>query len=743
MKFHATLSPQTAQYATRGHLDITRRLTPLDPSEAVNPILAGIDNRRGALFTSGYEFPGRYSRWDVGFLNPPIELRSSRGRFEIQALNERGLPLLDFLFGHLSADPVFALQRTTGGLISGSVLRREDEEELLSEEDRTRRPSIFTLIRSIKDALESPEDSQLGLYGGFGYDLVFQFEPMPLKHERTLERPDIVLYLPDEITVVDRQLGQAYRLSYDFAFEGRSTEGLDRGTPETLNAASLRSRIASAGELPAYVPGRYAKLVDTAIEQFKVGNLFEVVPTQTLYEPCPDAPSAVFRRLSEINPSPYGFIVNLGTEHLVGSSPEMYVRVEGKRMETCPISGTIKRGASPIEDAEQIRRLLNSRKDEAELNMCTDVDRNDKSRVCEPGSVNVIGHRQIETYSHLFHTVDHVEGTLRDGYDALDAFMTHMWAVTVTGAPKKAAIQWIENHEDSPRDWYGGAVGYYSFDGSLNTGLTLRTIRIKGGVAEIRVGATLLYDSVPAEEEEETLTKGAALVKAVRGGQAAAADGGASDADGIDTDANAKPGAGKRLLFVDHEDSFVHTLAGYFKETGADVLVQRTPSALRTLRGGEEFDGVVLSPGPGRPDDFRMREVLELALGRELPLFGVCLGLQGIVEYYGGSLGILDVPQHGKPATVETSAGCPLFAGIDEPFKVGRYHSLYAEHMPDCLEVTARSEDGVVMGVRHRELPVYAVQFHPESLLTAGGRIGHRIIDNFMRAASRSEASAR
>ncbi|GGO02402.1 anthranilate synthase component I [Saccharibacillus kuerlensis] len=729
MKFQATLSPQQSIYATRGNLEITRILTPLDSSEAVSPILEGIDRYRGALFTSGYEFPGRYSRWDVGFLNPPIELRSSRGSFEIQAINERGDLLLDFLFHHLSDNPVFTMERE-GRLITGSVLRNEDEDDLLSEEDRTRRPSIFTLMRSIKELLEAPEDSQLGLYGAFGYDLVFQFEPMPLKHERTLERPDVVLYLPDEIVMVDRQLGQAYKLSYDFAYNGGSTAGLDRSTPPTANAAQPQH---SAPELPDYVPGHYAQLVDTAIEQFKVGNLFEVVPTQTLYEPCPEAPSAVFLRLSEINPSPYGFIVNLGTEHLVGSSPEMYVRVEGKRMETCPISGTIKRGASPIEDAEQIRKLLNSHKDEAELNMCTDVDRNDKSRVCEPGSINVIGHRQIETYSHLFHTVDHVEGTLREGYDALDAFMTHMWAVTVTGAPKKAAIRWIEDHEDSPRDWYGGAVGFYSFDGGLNTGLTLRTIRIRGGVAEIRVGATLLYDSIPAEEEEETLTKGAALLKAVRGTRAGTA--------AVQT--QSKPGTGKRLLFVDHEDSFVHTLAGYFKETGAEVRVLRTSAALRVLRSGESFDGIVLSPGPGRPDDFRMREVLDLALDHEMPMFGVCLGLQGIVEYYGGNLGVLNIPQHGKPALVTSSAGCPLFDGIDGSFKVGRYHSLYAETMPDCLEVTARSEDGVVMGIRHRELPVYAVQFHPESLLTAGGRIGHQIIENFMRTTALSSSAAR
>ena len=132
-----------------------------------------------------------------------------------------------------------------------------------------------------------------------------------------------------------------------------------------------------------------------------------------------------------------------------------------------------------MDDAERIRALLNSSKDESELTMCTDVDRNDKSRICEPGSVHVIGRRQIEIYSRVIHTVDHVEGTLRPGFDALDAFLSHMWAVTVTGAPKAWAMQFIEDHEKTPRAWYGGAVGWIGFDGRMNTGLTLRTVRVR------------------------------------------------------------------------------------------------------------------------------------------------------------------------------------------------------------------------------------------------------------------------
>ncbi len=161
--------------------------------------------------------------------------------------------------------------------------------------------------------------------------------------------------------------------------------------------------------------GEYAALVERARAAFMRGDLFEVVPGQLFADLCADPPSVVFHRLRQANPAPYGALLNLGDgEFLVAASPEMYVRVEGKRIETCPISGTIARGRDPVEDAERIRELLNSTKDESELTMCTDVDRNDKSRVCVPGTVKVIGRRQIELYSRLIHTVDHVEGVLRD-----------------------------------------------------------------------------------------------------------------------------------------------------------------------------------------------------------------------------------------------------------------------------------------------------------------------------------------
>ncbi|MEK4360624.1 anthranilate synthase component I [Paenibacillus sp. FSL M7-1455] len=713
MKIPLNVAETTKTYQSKGRISITRTLTPIALEDALEPVLEGINHYKGALFTSGYEYPGRYSRWDIGFLNPPVELRSFGRDFEIRALNERGRLLLDMINSCLTAGQGFSFEKEPGR-IAGRI---EACSDAFTEEERTLQPSVFRLMRGIKEIFTNEEDSNLGLYGAFGYDLVFQFESMALTHRRSPEVPDLVLYLPDELVVVDRQLGFAYRAEYDFAYNGMNTEGLTRQTEAISGQRQHRETP------PAYEQGRYAKLVMEAIKAFKAGNLFEVVPSHTLYEPCETPPAEIFKRLTALNPSPYGFIIHLGDEHLIGASPEMYVRVNGKRVETCPISGTIRRGSSPIEDAEQIRALLNSAKDEAELTMCTDVDRNDKSRVCIPGTVKVIGRRQLEMYSHLIHTVDHIEGILAEDYDALDAFMSHMWAVTVTGAPKRAAISWIESHEDRPRHWYGGAVGFYTFDGNLNTGLTLRTIRLSAEVAEIRVGATLLYDSDPMEEEMETLTKGAAMVQSIRNTEASPKD---------RETAVSQVGRGKQILFIDHEDSFVHTLANYFRQTGAQVTTMRSEQARQVLRLGNPFDGVVLSPGPGRPDQFGLKETIRLCLERNLPVFGVCLGLQGIVEYFGGSLDMLDYPQHGKPAIVTTVGDSLLLRGLGDQFRVGRYHSIYAAFLPECLKPTAYSQDGIVMAVEHKELPIAAVQFHPESILTSAGHIGQRLIENYL-----------
>jgi anthranilate synthase len=708
---------QPTSYVTKGGIRITREICSRTYQPADTALADALDERRGVLFSSSFEFPGRYTRWDMGFVDPPLAFTARGRRFSIDALNERGRVLLRPIAERLGVLASTTVEWHRPDAISGEIA---ETEERFPEETRSRQPSVFSVLRGLIDLFASTEDQHLGLYGAFGYDLVFQFEPMQLRLPRPEDQRDLVLYLSDEILVVDhmRQIAAIHR--YEFEVAGESTSGLARTTLPAPYA--LDGRPACRPLESDHAPGEYAALVERAKAAFVRGDLFEVVVGQLLADSCTDSPSVIFHRLRRANPAPYGALINLGEgEFLVAASPEMFVRVEGRRIETCPISGTIARGRDPVEDAERIRELLNSVKDESELTMCTDVDRNDKSRVCVPGSVRVIGRRQIELYSRLIHTVDHVEGLLRDEFDALDGFLSHAWAVTVTGAPKRWAIRFIEEEERSSRRWYGGAIGRVTFDGNMNTGLTLRTIRMKGGVAEVRAGATLLYDSDPEAEEAECRLKAAAMFTAIRGPAAAPAALRAVPAS--------KTGAGRSVLLIDHEDSFVHTLANYIRTTGADVVTMRPNLARAELRQGAAPDLVVLSPGPGRPSDFAMSETLELLVHRRLAVFGVCLGLQGIVEYFGGSLTLLDVPVHGKPSPVRVLGG-KILGGLPGEFTVGRYHSLHARRstLPAELAVTAETKDGVVMAVEHARLPIAAVQFHPESVMTLQTEIGMPII---------------
>jgi anthranilate synthase len=772
---------------TRGGVRVTRTATPFDPGE-LGRIASLVDERRGGVMSSGMEYPGRYSRWHMAYADPCAEIIATGRQVTARALNDRGRVLLPVIgaalrragapggtggagspspggyggagspspggYGGAGSPPV-----SRGGL--GGIAPPEDTEvtvlipeagQEFTEEERSRRPTVFTALREIAAAFGC-EDPHLGLYGAFGYDLAFQFEPVKLRLERPAGQRDLVLHLPDEIWVLDRKREEAVRYSYEFEVAGTSTAGLDRRTADTGPGGA--PRLVRPEELPAQPrPGTYARVVAQARERFARGDLFEVTPGHVFYGRC-TSPAAFYELLRQRNPAPYEFLFNLGEgEYLVGASPEMYVRVTGDRVETCPIAGTIARGEGPLEDAANIATLLGSAKEESELTMCTDVDRNDKSRVCVPGTVRVIGRRQIEMYSRLIHTVDHIEGKLRPGFDALDALLTHMWAVTVTGAPKTWAMQFIEDHEETSRRWYGGAVGMIGFDGSMNTGLTLRTAHITGGIAAVRAGATLLYDSVPEAEEKETHIKARALLETLeeasqiaqgltRADPAAVADGTVLAAGTILAGAGAGAGAGiaagersPRVLLVDHQDSFVHTLADYFRQRGAEVTTLRFgfPPALLDSYAP---DLVVLSPGPGRPSDFDCAGLLDQVYARGLPVFGVCLGLQAMVEHAGGELSLLPEPSHGKPGLVQVSGGC-LLAGLPAEFTAGRYHSLYArpEEVRGGFRVTAslRSPQGadVVMAIEDARAGRWAVQFHPESILTASGRSGHQIIGNVL-----------
>ncbi|WHO74737.1 anthranilate synthase [Rhizobium sp. BT03] len=703
-------------YETKGGISVTRQRRAIPYGDAVSSYIDKLDERRGAVFSSNYEYPGRYTRWDTAVVDPPLGISSFGRNVWIEAYNERGEVLLGFVTERLKTVPDLVLGASSARRLDLSV---KAPDRVFTEEERSKMPTVFTVLRAVTDLFYSQADASLGLYGAFGYDIAFQFDAIELKLTRPSDQRDMVLYLPDEILVVDNYAAKAWIDRYDFEKGGVTTDGKAQDiAPEPFKHTD------AIPPKSDHRPGEYAELVVKAKESFRKGDLFEVVPGQKFMERCESKPSDISKRLKAINPSPYSFFINLGhQEYLVGASPEMFVRVSGRRIETCPISGTIKRGDDPIADSEQILKLLNSKKDESELTMCSDVDRNDKSRVCEPGSVKVIGRRQIEMYSRLIHTVDHIEGRLRDDMDAFDGFLSHAWAVTVTGAPKLWAMRFIESREKSPRAWYGGAIGMVGFNGDMNTGLTLRTVRIKDGIAEVRAGATLLNDSDPHEEEAETELKASAMLSAIR--DAKTGNSGKTQRD------VASVGKGVSILLVDHEDSFVHTLANYFRQTGATVSTVRTPVP-EEIFDRLNPDLVVLSPGPGTPKDFDCKATIKKARARNLPIFGVCLGLQALAEAYGGELRHLALPMHGKPSRIRVLEPGIVFSGLSREVTVGRYHSIFADPstLPREFIITAESEDGTIMGIEHAKEPIAAVQFHPESIMTLGGDAGMRMIEN-------------
>jgi anthranilate synthase len=714
------------RFTTPHGIEVVRTISKADYRKGLQHLLRDLDRHRGAYLSSGYEYPGRYSRWDVASACPPLEIVSYDRQVEIRPLNRRGEALAQILHPVLAAHPHWEEFGFAGNALHG---RLKPLPRLFPEEERSKQPSVFSILRAFIEEFRGDEEGRLGFIGAFGYDLLFQFEPI----EKVLPRnghKDLHLFLCDDIWFMDRKKEQIERYRYDFSCGETTTHGL-RSEGEKIKLP----RKAASGPIESdHAPEQYMANVEKVREGMGRGDYYEVVLRQTFRTPYSGKASDLFLSVQRASPSPYEFLLQFGEEQLVGASPEMFVRVEGQRVETCPISGTAQRTGDPLRDAENIRELLGSTKEESELTMCTDVDRNDKSRVCEPGTVKVIGRRLIESYAGVFHTVDHVEGFLQEGFDALDAFLSHMWAVTVIGAPKKAAAATIESLERDARGWYGGAVGMISLNGDVNTGILIRTTYLRDGIARYPVGATLLYDSVPEMEERETRLKAAGFFRTL--GSSGADDSTARGA--LLTNRSSHPGQGAKLLLVDNDDCFIHTLANYARQTGAEVVTYRAgfpPELIAEIAPNL----ILISPGPGRPADFGVPELVRTAVRLGTPVFGVCLGLQGVVEAFGGELGVLDYPMHGKPSTVR-HRGLGVFEGLPQEFQVGRYHSLFArrETFPACLEVTAESADGVIMGVRHRELPVEAVQFHPESILTAEGDHGLTLMENAVKLAKSS-----
>ena len=260
----------TTEYETEGGIRIHRTVETIPVAGAIVPLVHALDSHRGALLASTYEYPGRYTRWDMGFVDPPLALVARGRTFRVEALNSRGRVMLAPIAGALGA--LTAVEQVVVGedVVAGTVRAPAGR---FAEEDRSRQPSVFSVLRALVTLFRHPGEPHLGLYGAFGYDLAFQFEPVRLRLQRCSEQRDLVLYLPDELIIVDHRREVAMRRSYDFEAAGRSTAGLRRTGESTPYAATSRTPRHADHE-----PGEHAAMVRLARESFKRGDLFEVVP---------------------------------------------------------------------------------------------------------------------------------------------------------------------------------------------------------------------------------------------------------------------------------------------------------------------------------------------------------------------------------------------------------------------------------------------------------------------------------
>jgi anthranilate synthase component I len=374
-----------------------------------------------------------------------------------------------------------------------------------------------------------------GAVGFFGYDLVRTVEPLGDPPADPLGLPDMALMLTDALVVFDHlkhtitilananleaqpDLERAYATAAAQIEEVRAA--LAGPVPRARGPAAARaSSPATPRSMPEFEsnmpPECFEAMVSRVVEYIYAGDAFQVVPSQRWSAPTPVEAFSIYRGLRAVNPSPYMYFLDFGDFQIAGASPEPLLTVSGRHVSTKPIAGTRPRGGSPEEDRRIEAELLADEKERAEHVMLVDLGRNDLGRVCEYGSVQVDELMEIEAYSHVMHIVSSVSGTLREGVGAMDVLRAVLPAGTLSGAPKVRAMQIIDELEPVKRGGYGGAVGYLSYAGDLDTAIHIRTVVVKDGVAHIQAGGGTVADAKPAYELAESQAKAQAVLRAV------------------------------------------------------------------------------------------------------------------------------------------------------------------------------------------------------------------------------------
>jgi anthranilate synthase component 1 len=367
-----------------------------------------------------------------------------------------------------------------------------------------------------------------GAVGYLAYETVNRFEELPSPEKDTLNVPESVFMMVDTLLVFDHvthkirimshvHLDEDVEKSYSEAVRKIDSLVARLNEPITTTRQMNGSVLTVTESKPTsnFEKETFKAVVEKIKRYVTEGEVIQVVPSQRLSQKTTAAPFDIYRALRTINPSPYMFFFDFKDFHIIGASPEILVRVEGRTVTTRPLAGTRPRGKTPEEDIALEKELRSDEKERAEHIMLVDLGRNDIGRVSEPGTVEVSELMEVERYSHVMHLVTNVQGKLKKGMDAFDALRACFPAGTVSGAPKIRAMEIIAEVEPEKRGPYAGAAGYFSFNGDMDMAISIRTMVVKDGTAYTQAGGGIVYDSEPDREYEETMNKAGALLNAI------------------------------------------------------------------------------------------------------------------------------------------------------------------------------------------------------------------------------------